>query len=192
MQDADDVRLYGTVGAEQMYLDPASCYESHLEPWKDEPNHPERAEIEEWTVHPTRSLLPSVEALMTWISEWTAEYGEVSADFDIVPETNDVRQAAEFFLDHIASKIKWKQADKHVASHWVTWTEDGKPLLDGEPMYVPAGTQSDGPGPEESDTSGAYREGDVTILGDLIEDGETLPLGAQSDGLACAPPDRDC
>jgi hypothetical protein len=29
--------------------------------------------------------------------------------------------------------------------------------------------QSDGPGPEESDTSGAFREGDVTVLGDVID-----------------------
>ena len=41
---------------------------------------------------------------------------------------------------------------------------------------------NDRPGPEESDTSGAFREGDVTVLGDLIEDGEPLPFGAHIDG----------
>lgn len=37
-----------------------------------------------------------------------------------------------------------------------------------EGVGVFAPDHSDGPGPEESDTSGTYREGDVTVLGDLI------------------------
>jgi hypothetical protein len=126
-------RLYGVPGAEVMHFDPATVYESEIEPTGDE--HPERAEIEEWSVHPPRALLPSAEALMEWISEWTADYGEVSADFDILPETAEVKQAAEFFLDHVASKITWRQADKHVASHWITWDEKGEPLMDGKPLY---------------------------------------------------------
>lgn len=124
-------RLYGRPGAEVMHFDPVTVYESEL----DDAEHPERAEIEEWTVQSPLEHLPSGEMLLEWISEWTAENGEVSADFDIVPRTPEVKAAVEFLLSAIANKITWRQAEKHVASHWITWDENNKPLLDGEPLY---------------------------------------------------------
>lgn len=33
-------------------------------------------------------------------------------------------------------KINYRMAKTHLRSLWVTWDDNGQPLLDGEPMYV--------------------------------------------------------
>lgn len=134
-------RLYGTVGAEELFIDPETAYESQVEPWRDDPLTPgKRVEIEEWDVHPTRYHMPTADALLDWIAEWTVENGEVGEGFEIDSATGaaDVKAAAETLLDLMASKVTYTMARTHLRSLWVTWTDDGEPLLDGEPMYVKA------------------------------------------------------
>lgn len=139
-------RLYGTVGAETMHVTPESVYESEIEPWHEDPLTPgKRVEIEEWDVHPPRHHMPCAAALLDWISEWTAENGEVDEYFDLddVVKRDEVRQGAEFLLDCIANKVRYRMARTHLRSLWVTWNDAGEPLLNGEPMYVKA-EHSDG------------------------------------------------
>lgn len=132
-------RLYGTRGAETMHVDPASVYESEIEPWRDDPLTPgKRVEIEEWDVHPPQDHMPGAATLLDWLSEWTAENGEVDEyyDLDDVIKMDGVKQAAQFLLDYIATKVNYRMARTQLRSLWVTWDEHGQPLLDGEPMYV--------------------------------------------------------
>lgn len=137
MGDESGWRLYGTPGAEVMYTDVVSAYESQVEPCDDEV--PGRAEIEEWSVHPPRHHMPTVGFLLDWLMEWTAENGEYGEDFggDAIVKDKEVIAAAEAFLDAVASKVWYRMADQKLASHWVTWDGQGRPLLDGEPMYHP-------------------------------------------------------
>lgn len=134
-------RLYGTVGAEEMYLDPAEVYESDIEPWH-EPSTEARIEVEEHDVHPPRYHLPTVDCLLEWVSEWACDMGEVGEGYvdhmEAAIAGEDVQQAADALLDLIAARIPYRMANKHLRSLWVTWDENGEPLLDGEPMYRPA------------------------------------------------------
>lgn len=127
-------RLYGLPGAEYMDTDPASVYESYIEPY-DKPEPGARIEIEEWSVHPSRYHLPSAPAVIEWLEEWVHENGEIVGDFEVSFDTPSLRWAAETLLNGAAREITWRMANEKLASHWVTWDEDGDPLLDGEPMY---------------------------------------------------------
>jgi hypothetical protein len=138
--DADDVRLWGLPGAEYMHFDYGSLYESEIEPYGefDPPKPDTKVEIEEWSVKPARDHMPSSLGVVEWLQEWVEENGEIAGDFDITFDFLAVRKAADALLDEAARHVTWRMADKKLATHWVTWDEQGEPLLDGEPMYVKA------------------------------------------------------
>lgn len=137
-------RLYCTPGAEECYFDPAGSYESQIEPWL-EPGDRERREIEEWSVLDPSEHVPPIDTLLDWLTEWIADNGMIDENgYDQWLEaarTPEVCQAADALLTAIASTIKYRMADKHLRSLWVTWDEAGEPLLDGEPMYVKAASK---------------------------------------------------
>jgi hypothetical protein len=132
-------RLFGLPGAERMYFDIES-----VEP--DEPDfYEDRVPwiIEEWSVLPAVTHLPSAEHVLEYMAEWVGEQGEVDeygcehwTDFVTDPE---VVAAAENLRTVFASKISYRMADKMLREHLVTWNEAGDPLLDGQPMYVALG-----------------------------------------------------
>lgn len=133
-------RLYGLPHAEVLYFEPNSVYESEIEDQAED--YPDRVEIEEWSVHPPEYHLPKADDIIDWMTLWAAENGEGDeAQYDqwqAVGTPPDVLAAAEALRTVVASKIEYRMANEHLRSLWVTWTEDGEPLLDGEPMYVPA------------------------------------------------------
>jgi hypothetical protein len=139
-------RLFGLPGAERMYFDIES-----VEP--DEPDfYEDRVPwiIEEWSVLPAVTHLPSAEHVLEYMAEWVGEQGEVDeygcehwTDFVTDPE---VVAAAENLRTVFASKISYRMADKMLREHLVTWNEAGDPLLDGQPMYVSRFLDHDGGG----------------------------------------------
>jgi hypothetical protein len=131
-------RLYGLPDADMLYDDPATVWETHIEPepWGTEPG---RAVIEEWTVHDPTHHLPSHEDLLDYIYEWACDAGEVSEDWgeDFPTGGDAVHAAIDELYRVIASNIPYRMANEKVAEHVIEWTgEEGEnPMLDGEPMY---------------------------------------------------------
>ena len=135
-------RLFAIPDSEQMWPDPVAAYESQIEPRLEHygalVEHGAHAILEEWTVAPTRTHLPTAHSVLEHISEWSVDYGMLD-EFGANEITDacfaaDVVVAIEYILDLIASKINYGMADKQVAIHTITWDETG-PLIDGEPLY---------------------------------------------------------
>lgn len=142
----DDRTLFGRPGAEQLYFEAVEVWESELDGCGDEP--PDGGwEIEEWTVRPPRSHMPSadwvIERLLEHIAE--AEVDEYAYD----AWDNASREAeVEAMLEAWASRVTYRMAHNLIATHRITMVGDD-PYLDGEPMYVPVK-----PGPGQTDIFG--------------------------------------
>jgi hypothetical protein len=112
--------LYGAVGAEHLLDDPEEVAERLF----DDAGGDGPFEVEQWTVRPQRSCLPSVDWLIDTFTEHAADsawyetdegFYEHLTNIVLVPE---VRAAADAFLDAVASRIGYHMADKHVGSSW--------------------------------------------------------------------------
>lgn len=137
MSEPTEKRLFGVPGAEVLYLDIAEAYESDIEPWR-EADDSRRWEIEEWTVHPPIYHLPSVSAILDFVSEQVCENGELTEGvWDHWTFGGDEIEAAAEALRQVvaAQQGNGRMADKLIATHVITHDGSGAPLLDGEPMY---------------------------------------------------------
>lgn len=133
-------RLYGISDAEYLHTTPESCYETEIETYLYG-EHPELClhppiEIEEWDVHPPEYHMPNADRLLEWIEEYSYDYGEIMGEFELPTSDPEVKKMAENLLFTIANKTWWRMARHKLGSLWVTWDEEGNPLLDGKPMYV--------------------------------------------------------
>lgn len=123
-----------------MYFDPASVYESDIEPWLGDHLLGENRTIEEWSVREPASHLPDAASIVLWLVESAAEDemdehgGEAFYEARNMP---DVLAAAEKLRETLAAHVRYRMADKHLCDHVITFDEDGDPLYDGEPLYVP-------------------------------------------------------
>lgn len=138
---SDDRRLFGVPYAEDLHDNPAAVYELQIEPYTD--GHDRRpVVVEEWTVYPPKHHLRRAADIVDWLLECAAEDGEVtegwSEAIDRHDRDPDVLAAAEALLDVLASKVRYRMADRKVAEHTITWGADDEPLLDGRPLYVKA------------------------------------------------------
>jgi hypothetical protein len=142
MSDHTDLRLFGQPGAEHLHFDLAASYENDIEPWRDPENDDRKWVIEEWSVRPSKDHLPTVDLVLEWAGEWAAEMGELDEDgsyaFDNAAQDPAVVAAFQTALDLWASKVPHRMAGDHLRDHRVTWDDNGKPLVDGEPLYRPA------------------------------------------------------
>ena len=134
--------LFTIPGSEDAFDDPAAAYEADIEPWAD--GHDRRPrEIEEYTSFTAAKALPAADDVVTWVSETFGDGDYAPNDHGVTCERiesdPEVKAAAEAFLAVVASKITYRWCDELVATHTVTWDADGSPLLDGEPLYRPAG-----------------------------------------------------
>ena len=134
-------RLYGAPYAEQLYPDPAGAYEAQIEPHLERygalVDHEAKATIEEWTVADQRQFLPSPDTVLEDLCERVADdavHEYMYERLENIVGTEEIVQAVEAVLALIASKIDFWMAEKHVATHTITWDETG-PLIDGEPLY---------------------------------------------------------
>lgn len=128
-------RLYGLPHAEYLYGDPAEVWETEIDGQYDED---ETAwTIEEWTATTAADRivggLSIVEGVMEYLCEEMVESGD--AWTDVVGDA-EVIAAADALSALIASKVTYRWAEKKVADHTITLDGEGKPLLNGEPMYV--------------------------------------------------------
>lgn len=139
--DAAPVRLYGVRGDEGLYDTAEEAVEALIgergpDAW------PTTVAIFEWTVHPPRDQLPNVARLLDWIDEWGAEWvrfggwsrgGVLGDDLHKVIKRDDVKALAEALLDGIADRIRYRMADRHVATHLCRLDGDAYELLGTDP-----------------------------------------------------------
>lgn len=138
-----EVLLYGLVDAERLFFDPAEVYECDIEPVMDQ--RAEGVEIEEWSTHEPDHHLPTAEHLLEWMGEWTADCGEVDEGwhdkFNDIAKTEPVLAAAETLRAAIAGPMNYRMAKDRLRTLLLTWDENGEPLIDGGPLYVPVEAQ---------------------------------------------------
>lgn len=145
-------RLYGLPGDEWMEHDPAGVYER----WECN-NDTEDSEcrvpflIEEWAAVGLGQILRADCAgrVLEWLGDdlYESEVSEGAADAIaaavVDPEVVAAFEAAVQVLRQRLNRTGWLQADTKVQDMAVTWDADGKPLLDGNPMYVPSAVRDD-------------------------------------------------
>lgn len=137
-------RLYMQPWSEDAYHDPATIWESEIEPYLD--GGDDTWAVEEYTIRPNTLCFQSPKDLFESIVEWAADNGDVGetwytrASFAI----DDTALQAELagFLKRLADYIAYSECDDLVGVHTITLDADGEPLWDGEPMYSSA-TEND-------------------------------------------------
>jgi hypothetical protein len=126
--------LFGTEGAEELYDEIATVFESEIEPNLLDDNLGEIL-IEEWSTYPVTHHLPRAERIVEWILDWAMDNGEVNEQWMFPISDPDILAAAEKLREQIGEKTPYLMADQKVGEHKITGTADA-PLLNGEPMYV--------------------------------------------------------
>lgn len=115
-------RLFGTPGAEILYDDIATVWETEIDPLREHGDDGPWV-VEEWTVRPKLQHLPTVEDVLELIEDWTAENGELSEEADIDFHSDACKAAAAVLLGACAEALHWRMADRKVAEH--TLVADG-------------------------------------------------------------------
>lgn len=119
--------LFGYPDSEVLYDDPATVWESEIEPFidtdSDDPAYAESGwDVEEWTSE--RAYRPG-EA--EWLLESFLTFHRLTNDQAVI--------AAVAALDALlVEKITYRNAVEKVATHRITLV-DGEPMWNGEPMY---------------------------------------------------------
>ncbi|MCP3857859.1 MAG: hypothetical protein GY698_24575 [Actinomycetia bacterium] len=137
----DDRRLYGVPGAEHMYRDAAEVWETDIEPFLGFTDGAISTwEVEVWSVQPSDQFMPPADLVLECISEWAGDdcglegfaesVGEAVADPAVV-------YMVRRLLSAIAERTHYWVANEKVDDMFVTIDSDGRPLLNGEQMYVP-------------------------------------------------------
>ncbi len=139
-------RLFGLPHDEELWTNIADVWETGIEPngeWEDEPDR--SWEIEEWTVHPPRYHLPTVDKTAEWLIEWigedVAENGMACEawhdSYDRVVGPDCVWSLVGRILNDIAQTVTYRMANEKAAVHTLTLDADRQPLVNGEPLYHP-------------------------------------------------------
>jgi hypothetical protein len=120
-------RLYGPPGAEWLEHAPdiaADMIADRLDggsgPWT----------IEEWSVRPAISPIPSAALIADFLSERTGDSYELSMpdgaeSYDRAIRSPEVTAAIEALRELIAAKVGWREADEHVATWTISLDADG-------------------------------------------------------------------
>lgn len=136
---SEEHHLFGTPGAEQLYIDLATAYEYWMEDGFPPPDALTVVEFEEWTVVPATGHLPRVDRVLDFVVEWTAENGDLdeygAEAFEKAATHEDVKVALATALDLLASKVGYRMADEKVATHVITHDAEGRPMLNGELLF---------------------------------------------------------
>ncbi len=118
-------RLFGRPFAENLYSDLQSAVEVFLDEYgfDEHVQLPIDFEFEEFDVVPATEHLMSAEAIIEHFVEWSADNGMIDEDFsehmDRIAERDDVRDAAQAFVDLFASHIKYRMANNRIGTHWI-------------------------------------------------------------------------
>ena len=136
----NDDRLYGLPGAEILYADIGTVWEADIEPYGYD-DGPGTWTIEEWTVTPPIDHLPSAADIACWLAEMAADdqgLDDSGDAWDDAMKHEDVHFALELLRATIANQMTYRSAADKVADHTLTIDDQGQPLLDGQPLYLPA------------------------------------------------------
>jgi len=134
-------RLYGLPDAEELWDDPGAVWESDIQPWYR--GGGDTWTIEEWTIRPNAELVGDPQPIAETVAEYASDQMGLEAGWDYweaASKDPEVLQAFQKAMWLLASKVSYKQADERVAVHVVTLQDGdwGRPLLNGEPLDVPA------------------------------------------------------
>lgn len=135
--------LYSLPGAERAFDSPEACYEAEID-W-DEYAHDREWTIEKWTAVPASRDLPSADHVIEWVTELAAEETTEDGvkDWEYAGKRDDVKAAFRAALDLLGSHVHCRLCNRRVGTLTVTFTDDGEPLLDAQPMYaVAVGTET--------------------------------------------------
>lgn len=138
---SDAPNLFGLDGQEWLQNDLATVYEN----WEcdvEPEDRPERLEIEEWTSKPIGEGVQSVGRILEHLYDWLCDddivldphadrVEKVFAD----PDVEASFAVARAVLVNKLNATGWRNADRRVATHVITWDEAGEPLVNGEPLY---------------------------------------------------------
>ena len=140
----DERNLFRLAWAEYMLDDVESVYEQ----WADDCGYdhrsaipalgfrrPDKVEIEEWSAQPLRHSLPPVDRLLEWVGEWVLDEASPGAEDCVIDADTDpaVIEAFQAALDLYGTKlVGWRQADKLLHTHEITFDDHGAPLLNGQ------------------------------------------------------------
>lgn len=140
---SDEEFLYGVPGAEVLYLTAETVWELEIEPWHDAgdiENSPPSWVIEKWTATPLAHFVPSTDCVLESIESVTSDEVSEGAGDHLDRAFGDpaVIEAFDAALALLKANLTdgWFQAEDKVGELVVTLDADGKPLLDGQPMYV--------------------------------------------------------
>lgn len=121
-------RLFGRPFAENLYHDLQSAVEVFLDEYgfDDTVELPRDFEFEEFDVVPATEHLMEADAIIEHFVEWSGENGMIDEDFaehmNRIAERDDVRDAAQAFIDTFASHIKYRMADERVGTRTIRVT----------------------------------------------------------------------
>ena len=132
--------LFGKPGDEYMYDDVATVYENWMDDRFEDDYYPaEGFVIEEWTAKPLGDFIDETWRVLERIHENLCdEFGNDDAHdaLERATEHPEVVGAYEAARAVLASKLTgWRQADKRIAEHRITWGSEHEPLVDGLPLY---------------------------------------------------------
>lgn len=137
-------RMFGLPGAETVYRDVATVWETELEPYLVFLMNPADwdQEILEFDVLDPKDPFRRADLIVEDIVEWAMDSGEVCegwpGNLDVeLHKDPDVLAVAEKLRDVMASKVRFDHAGDVVARHRLTLDDQHRPHLDGQPLYRP-------------------------------------------------------
>lgn len=132
-----DKVLFSLPQATEMEFDIATVVDQYIDDHSGE--LPPNFTVEEWTTYPPEHWLPDAMHVLEFMVEHAA--GETIDEacfvsYDMAASHSEVKAAMQAVIDLIASKVSYRMAKDHVATHRITFAKDGEPLVNGIPLYI--------------------------------------------------------
>lgn len=137
----DTPNLFGLPDDEWLQNDLATVYEN----WECDvdPEHRTPFVIVEWSAKPIGEFVQSADHIIERLYDWLAD-DDVALDRNTEsidrafadPGVLIAFEAARAVLVRRLNMTGWRNADREVKRHHITWDEAGQPLVDGEPLYI--------------------------------------------------------
>lgn len=131
-----DKVLFSLPQATEMEFDIQTVVEQYIDDHSGE--LPPNFTVEEWTTYPPEHWLPDAMNTLEFMVEHAAGETIDEACFEsysAAAQSGEVRTAMQAVIDLIASKVGYRMAKDHVATHQITF-KDGEPYVNGMPLYI--------------------------------------------------------
>lgn len=133
-----DKVLFGLPQATELEFELADVVENYLDDYSGDPATIRLFTVEEWTTYPPEHWLPDAMSTLEFMVEHAAGETIDEACFDsysTAAQSGEVKAAMQAVIDLIASKVGYRMAKDHVATHQITF-KDGEPCVNGMPLYI--------------------------------------------------------